>query len=133
MTNKAQQDKQHSKNTRQSAGQESIRLTDDVHGDVLKKDDQKHRITKLSADLAVLKMANSKNNKNRKCIEPTKYPSKTVDSSLDKVSLCKKQTSDKPNDINSLFEKASMEVKRRVNVASERFDDECKVFTPKKS
>lgn len=121
---------------RQIAGQGSILLTEDRRGNsgsgggVKKNDSKRHRVSKLSTDLAVLKMAsNSKGHKSRKCTTAAVNRGLAPDDGND-------DDDDDPgqaNDANSLFDKASMDVTRRFNAVNELFVDECKVFSPNKS
>lgn len=96
-----------------------------------KKVPKKHRVSKLSTDLAVLKMAsNSKGHKSRKCAGAAVNRGPATD---DGGGDDDDDDPGQPNDANSLFDKASMDVTRRFNAVNELFVDECKVFSPNKS
>lgn len=118
---------------RQRAGQETVKSPqgEDHRGGAAKDyESQKHRISKLSADLAALKTTNGPGGRcedRERAVEPA--AGKTCPS---KAAGAPVAVNGSPRDGKSLFERASMEMHRRLNAVSELFVDESKVFTSKR-
>lgn len=101
--------------TRQSAGHGNIRLPEDLRTSMTWKKDGRRQKTQ--------EVGNSKYFRNRKNTE-FKYPvTVEIESSTDTISECKKPTSkqERSKEINLLFERASLELQRRVNTTNECF------------
>lgn len=103
--------------TRQSAGHGNIRLPEDLRSSMTRKKDGQRQKTH--------EIGNSKYFRSRKHAE-SKHPlTLEVESSTETILDCKKQISkqDQSKEINLLFERASLELQRRVNTTNECFAD----------